>query len=171
MSVVQSLLSQLRQGSLGQWYATKSPTDRLVIKIVAGLTSASVVYTGLWKPVSDYAADQQARYVTELTLSEWVALNQSALRNSTRQPSQGSSAAPALIPSITNAANQNRLKLDRLQPDSDGGVNITLQEQRFDHVLKWLTLLETKQGLSVERLSIDRGDKASRVSGQVKLVN
>ena len=51
MSVVQSLLSQLRQGSLGQWYATKSPTDRLVIKIVTGLTLASVVYTGLWKPV------------------------------------------------------------------------------------------------------------------------
>jgi type II secretory pathway component PulM len=76
-----------------------------------------------------------------------------------------------LIPSITNAANQNQLKLDRLQPDSDGGVNITLQEQQFDHVLKWLTLLETKQGLSVERLSIDRGDKASKVSGQVKLVN
>ena len=171
MSVIQSLLSQLQQGSLGQWYATKSGTDRLIIKAVAGLIVATVFYTGIWKPVSDYAANQQARYVTELTLSEWVALNQGALRNSARQPSQGSSAAPALIPSITNAANQNQLKLDRLQPDSDGGVNITLQEQQFDHVLKWLTLLETKQGLSVERLSIDRGDKASKVSGQVKLVN
>lgn len=171
MSVIQSLLSQLQQGSLGQWYATKSGTDRLIIKTVAGLIVATVFYTGIWKPISDYAANQQARYVTELTLSEWVALNQGALRNSARQPSQGSSAAPALIPSITNAANQNQLKLDRLQPDSDGGVNITLQEQQFDHVLKWLTLLETKQGLSVERLSIDRGDKASKVSGQVKLVN
>ena len=171
MSVIQSLLSQLQQGSLGQWYATKSGTDRLIIKTVAGLIVATVFYTGIWKPVSDYAANQQARYVTELTLSEWVALNQGALRNSARQPSQGSSAAPALIPSITNAANQNQLKLDRLQPDSDGGVNITLQEQQFNHVLKWLTLLETKQGLSVERLSIDRGDKASKVSGQVKLVN
>ena len=171
MSVIQSLLSQLQQGSLGQWYATKSGTDRLIIKTVAGLIVATVFYTGIWKPISDYAANQQARYVTELTLSEWVALNQGALRNSARQPSQGSNAAPALIPSITNAANQNQLKLDRLQPDSDGGVNITLQEQQFDHVLKWLTLLETKQGLSVERLSIDRGDKASKVSGQVKLVN
>ena len=171
MSVIQSLLSQLQQGSLGQWYATKSGTDRLIIKTVAGLIVATVFYTGIWKPISDYTANQQARYVTELTLSEWVALNQGALRNSARQPSQGSSAVPALIPSITNAANQNQLKLDRLQPDSDGGVNITLQEQQFDHVLKWLTLLETKQGLSVERLSIDRGDKASKVSGQVKLVN
>ena len=171
MSVIQSLLSQLQQGRLGQWYATKSATDRLIIKAVAGLIVATVFYTGIWKPISDYTMNQQTRYVTELTLSEWVALNQGALRNSARQPSQGSRAAPALIPSITNAANQNQLKLDRLQPDSDGGVNITLQEQQFDHVLKWLTLLETKQGLSVERLSIDRGDKASKVSGQVKLVN
>ena len=170
MSTVQNLIAQLQQGSIGQWYATKSPTDRLIIKILAALIAATIIYTAVWKPLSDYSQDQQARYVTELALSEWIVLNQEALRQSARQPVRGNS-APALIPSITSAANQNQLKLDRLQPDSDGGVSISLQEQQFDQVLKWLSLLETRQGLSVERLSIDRGDKSSRVSGQVKLVN
>ena len=170
MSTVQNLIAQLQQGSIGQWYVTKSPTDRLIIKILAALIAATIIYTVVWKPLSDYSQDQQARYVTELALSEWIVLNQEALRQSARQPVRGNS-APALIPSITNAANQNQLKLDRLQPDSDGGVSISLQEQQFDQVLKWLSLLETRQGLSVERLSIDRGDKSSRVSGQVKLAN
>ena len=31
---------------------------------------------------SDYSQDQQARYVTELALSEWIVLNQEALRQS-----------------------------------------------------------------------------------------
>ena len=170
MSTVQNLIAQLQQGSIGQWYVTKSPTDRLIIKILAALIAATIIYTVVWKPLSDYSQDQQARYVTELALSEWIVLNQEALRQSARQPVRGNS-SPALIPSITNAANQNQLKLDRLQPDSDGGVSISLQEQQFDQVLKWLSLLETMQGLSVERLSIDRGDKSSKVSGQVKLVN
>ena len=170
MSTVQNLIAQLQQGSIGQWYVTKSPTDRLIIKILAALIAATIIYTVVWKPLSDYSQDQQARYVTELALSEWIVLNQEALRQSARQPVRGNS-APALIPSITNAANQNQLKLDRLQPGSDGGVSISLQEQQFDQVLKWLSLLETRQGLSVERLSIDRGDKSSRVSGQVKLAN
>ena len=170
MSTVQNLIAQLQQGSIGQWYVTKSPTDRLIIKILAALIAATIIYTVVWKPLSDYSQDQQARYVTELALSEWIVLNQEALRQSARQPVRGNS-APALIPSITNAANQNQLKLDRLQPDSDGGVSISLQEQQFDQVLKWLSLLETRQGLSVERLSIDRGDKSRKVSGQVKLVN
>ena len=170
MSTVQNLISQLQQGSIGQWYVTKSQTDRLIIKILAALIAATIIYTVAWKPLSDYSQDQQARYVTELALSEWIVLNQEALRQSARQPVRGNS-SPALIPSITNAANQNQLKLDRLQPDSDGGVSISLQEQQFDQVLKWLSLLETRQGLSVERLSIDRGDKSSRVSGQVKLAN
>ena len=170
MSTVQNLIAQLQQGSIGQWYVTKSPTDRLIIKILAALIAATIIYTVVWKPLSDYNQDQQARYVTELALSEWIVLNQEALTRSARQPVRGNS-APALIPSITNAANQNQLKLDRLQPDSDGGVSISLQEQQFDQVLKWLSLLETRQGLSVERLSIDRSDKSSRVSGQVKLVN
>ena len=170
MSTVQNLITQLQQSSIGQWYVTKSPSDRLIIKILAALIAATIIYTVVWKPLSDYSQDQQARYVTELALSEWIVLNQEALRQSARQPVRGSS-APALIPGITNAANQNQLKLERLQPDSDGGVSISLQEQQFDQVLKWLSLLETRQGLSVERLSIDRGDKNSRVSGQVKLVN
>ena len=169
MSTVQNLIAQLQQGSIGQWYVTKSPTDRLIIKILAALIAATIIYTVVWKPLSDYSQDQQARYVTELALSEWIVLNQEALKQSARQPVRGNS-SPALIPSITNTANQNQLKLDRLQPDSDGGVSISLQEQQFDQVLKWL-LLETRQGLSVERLSIDRGDKSSKVSGQVKLVN
>ena len=168
MSAVQNLIVQLQQGTIGQWYAAKSPTDRLVIKILSGLIAAAVIYVAVWKPLSDYNQEQQARHVTEVALSEWIILNQESLRQSAKRPIGGNS-APALIPSITNAANQNRLKLKRLQPEPDGGVSISLQDQQFDQVLKWLTLLESKQGLNVERLSIDRGDKSSKVSGQVKL--
>ena len=149
MSTVQNLIAQLQQGSIGRWYVAKSPTDRLIIKILAALIAATIIFTVVWKPLSDYSQSQQARHVTELALSEWIVLNQEALRQSARQPVRGNS-SPALIPSITNAANQNQLKLDRLQPDSDGGVSISLQEQQFDQVLKWLSLLETRQGLSVE---------------------
>lgn len=169
MSTVQNLIAQLQQGTIGQWYVTKSPTDRLIIKILAALIAATIIYTAVWKPLSDFNQEQQARHVTELALSEWIVLNQEALTRSARQPARGTS-APTLIPSITNAANQNQLKLDRLQPDSDGGVSISLQEQQFDQVLKWLLLLENKQGLSVARLSLDRGNKSSKVSGQVKLL-
>ena len=170
MSTIQNLIVQLQQGTIGQWYAAKSPTDRLIIKILSGLIAATIVYVAVWKPLSDYNQEQQARHVTELALSEWIILNQASLQQSAKLPTSGNS-APALIPSITSAANQNRLKLERLHPESDGGVSISLQDQQFDQVLKWLTLLESKQGLRVERLSIDRGDKSSKVNGQVKLVN
>lgn len=168
MNIVKSAKDQLQTGSIGQWYAAKSATDRLIIKIVSSLVVATLFYSTLWKPVSDFNVEQQARYATELTLSEWIALNQNALRRTTNL-SVGGNTAPALIPSITNAANQTQLKLDRLQPDSGGGVNVTLQEQRFDQVLNWLSLLEDKQRLKIERLSIDRGDRNGNVSGQVKL--
>lgn len=168
MSIVKSAKDQLQTGSIGQWYLAKSATDRLIIKIVSGLIVAALFYSVIWKPVSDYNVEQQARYAMELSLSEWIALNQSALKRTTSL-SVGGNTAPPLLPSITTAANRTQLKLDRLQPDSDGGVNVTLQEQRFDQVLNWLSLLEDKQRLKVERLSIDRGDRSGNVSGQVKL--
>ena len=169
MSTAQNLLAQLQQGNIGQWYVAKSQTDRLIIKILVALIVGTTVYTAVWKPVSYYNQDQQARYVTELTLYEWIILNQATLSQRARQPISSNNSS-ALIPSITTAANQNQIKLDRLQPTSDGGVSVSLQDQQFDQVLKWLSSLENRQGLILERLAIDRSDESSRVSGQVKLL-
>ena len=43
MSTVQNLIAQLQQGSIGQWYVTKSPTDRLIINLIALI--AAIIYT------------------------------------------------------------------------------------------------------------------------------
>ncbi len=169
MSTAQSLTARLQQGSIGQWYVTKSPTDQLIIKILVALIAGTITYTAVWKPVSYYNQDQQARYVTELTLYEWIILNQATLSLRATQPISSNNSL-ALISSTTTAANQNQIKLERLQPTTDGGVSVSLQEQQFDQVLKWLSSLENRQGLILERLSIDRSDKSSKVSGQVKLL-
>ena len=169
MRTTQNLIAQLQQGVIGQWYETKSLTDRLIIKILVALIVGTTIYTAVWRPVSYYNQDQQARYVTELTLYEWIILHQATLSQRARQTISSNNSS-ALIPSITTAANQNQMKLDRLQPTSDGGVSISLQEQQFDQVLKWLSSLENRQGFILERLSIDRSDKSGKVSGQVKLL-
>ena len=156
------------QSSIGQWYEAKSRSDQTVINLVGALFIFSIVLLGAWQPIRNNNSEQQSRYVNELTLTEWIALNKNRLRtlsNSSLTQADTSSA----VARITNAANQNKVTLDRLQPESDGSVSISLQNQSFTKVVRWLVQLETQQGLTVLRLGIDKGSKTGEVSGQVRI--
>ena len=156
------------QGPVGQWYATKSRSDRIVINLVAALFTFSIVLLGVWQPIQINNIEQQSRYVNELTLTEWIALNKNRLKTRTNSSTEQSDASSA-IARITNAANQSKITLDRLQPESDGSVSISLQNQSFTRVVRWLVQLETQKGLTVSRLGIDKGSKTGEVSGQVRI--
>ena len=169
MKILEKTWIGLAQGPVGQWYAIKSRSDRIVINLVGALFAFSVMYLGVWQPVHNYSNEQRARYVNELTLTEWIALNRNQLQTlSNSSPEQSDTSS--VIARITNAANQNKLTLDRLQPESDGSISVSLQDQGFAKVVRWLVQLETRQGLAVVRLGIDKGGKAGVVSGQVRIV-
>ena len=156
------------QGQIGQWYAVKSKSDRIVINAVAALLLFSIVITGVWQPIQINNSEQRSRYVNELTLTEWIAINKNKLKALSNSPLKQSDTSSA-VARITNAANQNKVTLDRLQPESDGSVSISLQNQNFTKVLRWLVQLETQQGLTVLRLGIDKGNKTGEVSVQIRM--
>ena len=157
------------QGPVGQWYAVKSRSDRILINALAALFLFSITLLGVWQPIQINNSEQRSRYVNELTLTEWIALNRNQLQSLSNSSTEQSDASSA-IARITNAANQSKITLDRLQPESDGSVSISLQNQSFNRVVRWLVQLETQKGLTVSRLGIDKGSKTGEVSGQVRVV-
>lgn len=156
------------QGPVGQWYAVKSRSDRIVINALAALFLFSIALLGVWQPIQINNNEQRSRYINELTLTEWIAINKNKLKTLSNSPLKQSDTSSA-VARITNAANQNRVTLDRLQPESDGSVSISLQNQSFTRVVRWLVQLETQKGLTVSRLGIDKGSKTGEVSGQVRI--
>ena len=156
------------QGPVGQWYAVKSRSDRIVINALAALFLFSIALLGVWQPIQINNSEQRSRYVNELTLTEWIALNRNQLQSLSNSSTEQSDASSA-IARITNAANQSKITLDRLQPESDGSVSISLQNQSFTRVVRWLVQLETQKGLTVSRLGIDKGSKIGEVSGQIRV--
>ena len=156
------------QGPVGQWYAVKSRSDRIVINALAALFLFSIALLGVWQPIQINNSEQRSRYVNELTLTEWIALNRNQLQSLSNSSTEQSDASSA-IARITNAANQSKITLDRLQPESDGSVSISLQNQSFTRVVRWLVQLETQKGLTVSRLGIDKGSKTGEVSGQIRV--
>ena len=169
MTIVEKTWNSVMQGPVGQWYATKSRSDQIVINLVGALFIFSVVLLGVWQPIQNNNSEQRSRYVNELTLTEWVALNRNQLQTlSNSSPEQ--SDMSSVIARITNAANRNKLTLDRLQPESDGAISVSLQDQSFTKVVRWLVQLETQQKLTVVRLAIAAGDGADAIDGTIGIV-
>ena len=159
---------QFRNSSVGAWYAEKSATDQKVIITIVLLGLGSMVYLAMWKPLLEYRDSQALRYERAQSLIDWVSLNKSALQaigqNKGTLPEQKS-----LIPLVTAGANLRQLKLNRLQPEQDGSVSISLQSQSFDQSLRWMVDLETNNRLLIDRISVDRTENVGLVNIQLRV--
>jgi len=159
---------QFRNSSVGAWYAEKSATDQKVIITIVLLGLGSMVYLAMWKPLLEYRDSQALRYERAQSLIDWVSLNKSALQASGQNkgtlPQQKS-----LIPLVTAGANLRQLKLNRLQPEQDGGVSISLQSQSFDQSLRWMVDLETNNRFLIDRISVDRTENVGLVNIQLRV--
>lgn len=164
-----AFIAELFAGSsVAAWYAEKNSTDRKVILTIVLLCLASIVYLAMWKPLSEYRDGQVLRYERAQSLVDWVSLNRNALQasaQSTGKPTQQKS----LIPLVTAGANLRQLKLNRLQPEQDGSVSISLQSQSFDQALRWMVDLETNNRLLIDRISVDRTDNVGLVNIQLRV--
>ena len=112
MTILEKSRISVMQSSIGQWYEAKSRSDQTVINLVGALCIFSVVLLVVWQPIQNNNSEQRSRYVNELTLTELIALNKNELKtlsNSSLKQLDTSSA----VARITNAANQNKVTLDR----------------------------------------------------------
>ena len=164
-----AFVSELFRGSsVGAWYAEKSPTDQKVITAVVLLCLGSLIYLAMWKPLLEYRDSQALRYERAQSLLDWISLNKKALQASGQSKGQAPQ-QKSLIPLVTAGANLRQLKLNRLQPEQDGSVSISLQSQSFDQSLRWMVDLETNNHLLIDRISVDRTENVGLVNIQLRV--
>ena len=76
----------------------------------------------------------------------------------------------SLLPIVTREANSQGIRLNRLQPESDGAVSVVLQAQSFNAVIEWLARLQQAHNVSVQRVSVDAEGKPGLVNAQIRLI-
>jgi general secretion pathway protein M len=149
------------------WYRTKDPRDQRVIQILVAATLLTIIWLGIWKPVSDWRDVQKNRLENARTTLEWMKLNE--IRAREVAAAQASEAGDrALLPMITRSAAAAGLALTRVQPEADNAVSITLQNQGFEAVIRWLNQLEQNNGVVVSRVAFDVAGPG-RVNAQLRL--
>ena len=112
---------------------------------------------GIWIPVTEFQQRERERAIAVQSLFEWITLNRSDLAGLAigKMPAliQRLPAGKA-IAKVTNSAAQFNIVLSRLQPEADGTVSVSVEQQSFDKLIRWLALLEQEQQCVVERVAL-----------------
>ena len=154
-----------------RWYAEKSHNDRRIVRLLVLLTVGLVFVAGIWIPVTEFQQRERARAIAVQSLFEWITLNRSDLTKASRRQNASADSTPSSGPTIakiTSSAAQFNIVLSRLQPEADGTVSVSVEQQSFDKLIRWLALLEQEQQYVVERGSVDRGSQPGVVSAQFR---
>ena len=158
-------LDQLfRQSSAGRWFYGREQQEQRIIAVLGLLILASLLWLGLWQPVMSWKATASNQHRNALANLEWFELNREQLE---QRPDAGRG-GEASLRTISQSARTLGLQVNRLQP-SDGGVSVVLQNQPFNDVVKFIHQLEERNGVVVERASLDVAESPGRVNANLVL--
>jgi len=129
----------------------------------------TVLWLGVWKPVSDWRATAHNRYQNAQAEFDWVRANESRARELAGAGGGRGTGPRPLLQIITRSAQTQGVQVNRLQPEGNGAIAVSIQGQPFNELLRWLHSLEENNGVAVLRLAVDADDGPGLVNAQIRL--
>jgi len=83
----------------------------------------------------------------------------------------GRSSAGNLSASLNQSAGRYSLRVSRLQPNSQGSVQLRFESAPLQSLLRWIHELETVQGLRIDELSFGQTSTSGVVSASLRVAS
>jgi general secretion pathway protein M len=170
MSLFHQMTQQVQGTAAWRWYAGREAHERPIIAGLMFLIVASLFWIAIWKPISDWRLLETNRYQNAQSAWEWMQANEANARARARQSANVPASERSLMPLVTREANAQGIRLNRLQPESDGAVSVVLQAQPFNTVVEWLDRLQKTHSIEVQRISLDAEGQPGLVNAQIRLI-
>ncbi len=147
------------------WYEIRSPRDRKALQLLAAALFVGLIYFLIWEPVTQWSESQKEDYLYQEEINTWLHSNLSKARD-LQKNQQVVSARRELSSIATSVAQQTDITLGRVQPDRKG-LSVWIEDAAYQKLLKWLVLLQTKHGVAVQQIRIDKLKEEGRVKSYI----
>ena len=172
MSRIEELRQQISEHpqwvSAQGWYLALPERDRLVVKSVASLLVAALIFVLVFAPLMRTNQTLQAGLEKRLAVYELIADNEGRF-GGVSSVSASSTSGP-LLSRVTQSARRSGIKLDRYEQDGKG-VRIWLDKVKFDQFIGWVESLGSQHHIYVSQISLDRDDAAGWADVRATLVS
>ena len=148
-------------------YRALEPRERLLLHVAGGVVLAAILYAAVFSPAYQYREASLARYALQQDRLEWMRSHEADAR---RSDGESRSSAPnrSLLTLIDATAREANVRLTRYRPEGDGSVNVVIQDQPFNDVLRWTGLL-VRENLRIVQVAIDAEDAEGVVNARLSI--
>jgi general secretion pathway protein M len=155
------------------WYLSLSERDRKFLIIGGGLAILLLGYFLLWDPLST-AVDRQstqlkAKQDTQQQMQQWA---EEARKLRAMNPGRVDTSNRSLISLVDEKIRATGMKsgLDRMEPEGQDQVRLSLKNSQFDLIIDLLGQLQQQYGINVESASITPGDQPGTSNAKLNLI-
>lgn len=162
---------QLRQ--LQEWFRGLAPRERAMVAVCAVFVAVTLLYLGLWQPLSHARAQREQALITSRALGDRLEQIAAEVQKAGASGEGAVNRNLSLLTAVdqsSKAAGALSKPLSRIQPDGDTTVKVWADGVSFDSLLHWLSDLQTHYGIAVESADIERTDTPGQVNARLSLV-
>jgi general secretion pathway protein M len=155
------------------WLAGLEPRERLMVYVAAGLLALMLAYLLLLRPFHTGFDRLKSGVEEQRETLQWM--QQSAARVKQLQLA-GATAGDGLggrsLLSATDAAARAAglgPSLKKVEPDGSHGVRVWLDGAKFDDIVGWLDIMDSRYGADVDTITLERGASPGLVNARLNL--
>ncbi|WP_369854377.1 type II secretion system protein GspM [Candidatus Thalassolituus haligoni] len=151
--------------SATNWYGALPPRDRLVVRVLAWLLAAALVYILVLAPLIRENHMVQRDLTKKLEVYNLIAENAGKFGGASLDKTSG-----PILPLVTQAARSGNIKLDRYEQDGNG-VRIWIDKIEFDVFIAWVESLQIRHSIRVSQITVDAAEMPGRVDVRATLAS
>jgi general secretion pathway protein M len=150
-------------------YEQLQPRERVMVAGLIVVFGLLLPYLLLWKPFASARVAAEMRLQSQHQLALQL---EHAAGIAPRLTAQVAAPTGSLLTVVDQASKTGELgkPLSRLQPDGDTQVHAWVEDVDFDHLMQWLYGLQTRYGIRVDSLQIERQPTPGLVNARLTLV-
>ena len=152
------------------WFLRFSIREQIALLLMAAVVALYGTVMLLLQPLGQARAELEARNVATAEVLKRVDGMATEIRTLRAGEATGSRAArPNLTALLNSSAERFQLRISRVQPNSQGAVQLRFERAELDRLLRWIYELETTESLLVEDLSLSQTSDAGVVSATLRV--
>lgn len=155
------------------WFQGLTLRERTMVKYAAVVLIIFVAYLSIIEPISSSYAKNKKNVEAATKTITWMkeAANEiQQLRGGVSLPNRPQG-KQLILSTVDRSARKAGLGsvMKRVQPEGESGVRVWFENAPFDELVKWLAVVESENGLSVNEINIEQTESTGLVNVRVFL--
>jgi general secretion pathway protein M len=158
---------------LQEWFRGLAPRERILVGSGTVVVLITILFLGIWEPLNKAHHQRETDLVAARALAQRLEVISAEVQKA-RAANGGAiaSSGGSLLTMVDQASKSGTLNkpLTRIQPEGESEVKVWADGVGFDSLLRWISELEGRYGISIQTADIDKDATPGLVNARLSLV-